>query len=247
MDRNIIDSAKIDDNSNIQESVNQLEMEITKTIENNNEKVKEVQRELEELINEREEASSKILMGDPLKEVEEVLLSTQLVSTTATVTTTAASQNSDDESKIDDSNQGVDEVFVDIMAATTTVATAAPTTAIAETTTLTVTSPKIDLTAKLELGENDGINQEGIRIDDVTISSSTTKVSPHVRCFCCRDILFCFFPVCCFILLYLMCFVFAFHRCVMRVYVLVLVFVIDAICVLYILVFDSFCDAIPND
>lgn len=180
MDRNIIDSAKIDDNSNIQESVHQLEMEISKTIENNNEKYEEVQRELEKLTNERNEAYSKILDADPLKVVEEILLSTGTVSTsTVASSTTAVAAEAEDELKRDSD--------VEEQAITAATSTAAPTTAASivtassaaaiESTTTLATSPKIDLTAKLDLDESEGIEQEGIRIDDVTVVSSTTKVS----------------------------------------------------------------------
>lgn len=163
LDRNIIDSAKVDDNSNIQEGVNQLELEIKKTIENNNEKVKEVQRELEEIMNEKKEASSKILMGEPLREVEQVLLSTTITSTVAS-TTLARANDGDD--KIEDPILLAPKIVEDNIVGTTEF----------ETTVMT-TSPKVDITAKIDLNENVGNNLEGSRIDDVTLIPFTTKVS----------------------------------------------------------------------
>lgn len=169
MNRDIIDSAKIvDDETNIQESVNQLELEISKTIENNNEKVKEVQRELEELINEREEASSKILMGEPLKEIEEVLMSSTF---TSTVASTSVAKAIETELKSDDGSRTVSKTNEDVVVVDVTTVTSADTT-------MTTTTPKIDISAKVDLEEdNDGNVLEGIRIDDVTMIPSSTKVS----------------------------------------------------------------------
>lgn len=50
--------------SSIQEEVTQLKSVITKTIENNNENVKEVEEELEKIANERKAATEKVILTD---------------------------------------------------------------------------------------------------------------------------------------------------------------------------------------
>lgn len=78
VDRNIIDAetqqtaktrpietqTSVNEPSSVQEDVTQLESVITKTIENNNENAKEVERELEKIVHERKEATEKVILTD---------------------------------------------------------------------------------------------------------------------------------------------------------------------------------------
>lgn len=164
MDRNIIDKTKIlVDDMNIEESVSELESDITKTIENNNEKVKEVQKELEKIINERKEASSKIELGDVIKTIEEEL---PAVVVTTTVRPTDANIEFVDINNANQENLFDPKIIIDAISTSTTVEPVASST-------FAKVDAAVVTTRKHELDEIDR-NSEGI--DDVTSISSTTQV-----------------------------------------------------------------------
>lgn len=162
MDRNIIDKTKIliDDAKNIEESVSELESDITKTIENNNEKVKEVQMELEKMINEEKEASSKISLGDVIKTIEEEL-PVLVVSTARPIDANVETIDLNNEKQVGSFDA---KTIVDAIATSTT---GGPIESFTKT-------DDVVSTRKHESDETDQRKTEGI--DDVTSISSTTQV-----------------------------------------------------------------------
>lgn len=162
-------AVSIDDNTNIQESVNRLELEILKTIENNNEKVKEVQRELESILIERKAATDKIKSVDPVK--AEIIPIIVAVSTAASIPEQNLSNNIESESI--PLEPQIDKDLVVKGAIDKTIGT--------------TNFPKVDIidapvitTPRVQIEEEIDRKTSTTHIDDVTINPTTTKVRKTV-------------------------------------------------------------------